>query len=63
MNVLKCHGSSDLDKLNDEVILAIQDGLRRGNRIPSANQDLQVEVHIPGWKDHPNGQKCGDEAF
>ena len=34
-----------------------------GDRIPAANQDIPLEVHFPGWEDHPNGQKRGDEAF
>jgi len=46
-----------------QFVFAVQDGLRRGNRIPAANQDLPIEVHFSGWEDHQNGEKCGDEAF
>ena len=45
------------------LVFAVQDGLRRGHRIPSANQDLPIEVHFSGLEDHQNGEKCGDEAF
>ena len=44
-------------------VFAIQDGLRRGSRIPAADQDLSLEVYFSGWEDHQNGQKCGDEAL
>ena len=46
-----------------EFVFAFQDGLYKGNGIPAANQNLPVEVHFPGRKDHPNGQKRGDETF
>ena len=46
-----------------QSIFAVQDGLRRGNRVPTANQDIPIEVHFPGWEDHPNGQKRDNEAF
>ena len=45
------------------LFFAIEDGLRWGNRIPAANQVVPIEVHISGWEDHQNGEKCGDEAF
>ena len=35
-----------------QFILAVQDGLRKGNGIPAANQDLPGEVQFPGWKKH-----------
>jgi len=49
------HLSVDDDGL--QFVFAIQDGLRKGNGIPAANQDVQVEVHFSGREDHPNGQK------
>ena len=52
-----------VDDAGLQFILAIQDGLRGGNRIPAADQEIPLEVHFSGWKDHPNGEKCGDETF
>jgi hypothetical protein len=34
-----------------------------GIRIPGTNQDGRIKVHFPGWDDHQNSQKCGDEAI
>ena len=41
----------------------VQDGLRKGNRIPAANKDVPIEVHFSGREDHQNGEECGDEAL
>jgi hypothetical protein len=51
------------DDAGIQFVITVQDGLRRGNRIPSANQDPTIEVHISGGKDHQNGEKCDDEAY
>jgi hypothetical protein len=45
------------------LFFPIQDGLRKGNGISAANQDVQIEIHFSGREDHPNGQKRSDEAF
>ena len=46
-----------------QLIFAVQDGLRKGNGIPAANQDVQIEIHFPGREDHQNSEKCCDETF
>jgi hypothetical protein len=38
-------------------VFAIQDGHCKGNGIPSANQDIQVEVYFSGWKDYQIGKE------
>jgi hypothetical protein len=53
--------SADDDSI--QFVFAVQDGLRRGNRIPAANQDNLIEVHFSYREDHQNDQECGDEAF
>jgi len=42
---------------------AVQDGLRNGNRIPAANQDIPIEVHFLVREDHQNSKERGDEAL
>jgi len=46
-----------------QFVFVVQDGLRKGNRIPAANKDVPIEVHFSGREDHQNGEKCGDEAL
>jgi Transposase DDE domain group 1 len=49
--------------LTYNLFLLCKKDFEKGNGIPAANQNLPVEVHFPGRKDHPNGQKRGDETF
>lgn len=46
------------DPLINEFAISIKE-----DGILAANQDLSVEVHFPGWKDHQNRKECSDEAF
>jgi len=52
-----------IDDAGLQSVFVVQDGLRRGNRIPAANQDLPIEAHFSGREDHQNSEKCGDEAL
>jgi hypothetical protein len=48
---------SDLsdDEAHLQLVFVFQNGFRKRNRKPSEKQDVQTEVHFPGWEDHPNG--------
>ena len=45
------------------LFFSVQDGFFKWNGIPAADEDIQVEVHFPGWEDHADGQKRDHEAF
>jgi hypothetical protein len=46
-----------------QFVLAVQNGFRKRNGISAEDQDLPVEVHFSGRKDHPISQKFGIETL
>jgi len=45
-----------------QYIFAVQDGFRKGNGIPAANQDIPLEVCFSYWEDNQIGKICSNES-
>jgi len=52
-----------LEIVKEPFVFIVQDGLRKGNGIPAANQDIQVEGCFSGREDYQNGEECGNETL
>jgi uncharacterized protein (DUF1330 family) len=52
-----------VDDVGLQFVFVVQDGLCKWNGIPTANQNVQIEIYLPCREDYPNCQKCDHETF